>query len=137
MSSDSKTRAIIESAGQVATLLTDLMDHLDVLIGYWDIDQRCRLASRAYLDWFGRSNKEMIGISLRELLGTLYKLNLPQIEAAYRGEPQLFERSIPFPDGVGVRYSLASYIPRFMDGQVIGVFVHVSDVSPLKRLAGC
>jgi diguanylate cyclase (GGDEF) domain len=33
-----------------------------------------------------------------------------------------------------VRHSLATYIPRFVDGRVHGMFVHVADVGPLKQL---
>jgi len=46
---------------------------------------------------------------------------------------QVFEREIPAPDGK-VRHSLATYTPHLVEGQVRGIFVHVADVTPLKRL---
>jgi diguanylate cyclase (GGDEF)-like protein/PAS domain S-box-containing protein len=118
----------------VAALLTDLVDHLDAMVAYWDLDQRCRFANQAYKDWFGRGRDEMLGVSLKELLGQDYEMILPQIEAAYRGERQVFERAVPRPDGSGVRPSLATYIPRTLNGQVVGMYVHMADVEPLKRL---
>jgi diguanylate cyclase (GGDEF)-like protein/PAS domain S-box-containing protein len=115
-------------------LLHDLVDHLDAMVAYWDADQRCRFANRAYEDWFGRGRTQLLGTSLKELLGPLYELNRPHIDAAYRGEKQVFERAIPRPGGQGVRHSLATYLPRIVDGQVQGMFVHVADVEPLKKL---
>lgn len=115
-------------------LLLELVDHLDAMVAYWDSRQVCRFANMAYKDWFGRGRKELLGTTLRELLGPLYEMNLPHIEAAYRGERQVFERAIPRPDGSGMRQSLATYIPRRVDNQVVGMFVHVADVEPIKRL---
>ncbi|WP_374562250.1 diguanylate cyclase domain-containing protein [Ideonella sp.] len=118
----------------IGTLLIELVDHLDAMVAYWDADQVCRFANQAYQQWFGRGRQELLGVTLKELLGPLYEKNLPFIEAAYRGEKQVFERAIPRPDGHGSRHSLATYIPRLVDGRVVGIFVHVADVEPLKRL---
>lgn len=118
----------------VGELLLELVDHLDAMVAYWDNQQICRFANMAYKAWFGRSGRELLGISLKELLGPLYEMNLPHIEAALRGERQVFERAIPLPDGSGVRHSLATYYPRMVGGRVVGMFVHVADVEPLKRL---
>lgn len=120
-----------EDAG---ALLVDLVDHLDALVAYWDGDQRCRFANQTYKEWFGRGRQELLGITLKELLGPLYEQNRVHIDAAYRGEKQVFERAIPRPDGSGVRHSLATYVPRIVGGKVAGIFVHVADVEPLKRL---
>lgn len=115
-------------------LLLDLVDHLDAMLAYWDSQQTCRFANMAYKIWFGRGRKELLGTTMKELLGPLYEMNRPHIEAAYRGERQVFERAIPRPDGLGVRHSLATYIPRMVNNQVVGIFVHVADVEPIKRL---
>ena len=114
-------------------LLRRLVDTLSAMLAYWDAGQRCRFANRAYERWFGVSPEALIGTHLSELLGPLYALNLPYIEAALRGEPQQFEREIPDPAGGPPRHSLANYIPDIADGVVRGFFVHVSDVSEIKR----
>lgn len=116
-----------------ADLLIDLVDHLDAMVAYWNADQVCMFANAAYRGWFGKDRPELIGTTLQQLLGPLYVLNLPYIEAAYRGSKQVFERDIPSPDG-GIRQSLATYIPHVVEGEVRGIFVHVADVGPLKRL---
>jgi diguanylate cyclase (GGDEF)-like protein/PAS domain S-box-containing protein len=134
MPAKSEPRPAPEGNEEVGALLVELVDHLDAMVAYWDGEQRCRFANRAYKDWFGRGRKELLGTTLAELLGPLYVVNLPHIEAAYRGEKQVFQRPIPRPDGMGVRHSLATYTPRVVDGRVTGIFVHVADVEPLKKL---
>ena len=110
-----------------------VVDNVDVMLGYWDRDQRCRFANAAYKTWFGKSPRELLGRPLKELLGPIYELNLPHIRAALDGHIQVFERTIPLPDGT-VRHSLASYYPDVVDGVVRGFTVQVTDVTRLKQL---
>ena len=110
-----------------------LLDHLDAMVAYWDVNEVCVFANNAYRDWFGKNKAEVIGHTLRELLGPLYPLNVPYIKGALEGREQLFERDIPTPGGA-VRQSLATYTPHLIDGKVVGFFVHVADVSLLKDL---
>lgn len=74
----------------------------------------------------------MCGITMKELLGPLYELNLPYITAVLQGEKQVFERRIPRPTG-GFRESIATYTPYIIDGVVRGFFVHVADVTLLRE----
>ena len=114
-------------------LLRTIVDAIPAMLAYWDSTQRCRFANRAYERWFGVSPESLIGKHASELLGKLYPLNRPYIEAALRGEPQEFEREIPDPFGGPPRHSLASYIPDVVDGVVRGFFVLVTDISAIKR----
>ena len=110
-----------------------VMDNVDVMLGYWDRDLRCRFANAAYETWFGRPRGEILGITMKDLLGPLYELNLPYIQGALCGEVQMFERDIHTPDGT-TRHSLACYYPDISDGIVRGFSVQVADVSKLKWL---
>ncbi len=114
-------------------LLRVIADRLPAMLAYWDADQRCRFANRAYEKWFGVDPRAIIGIEMRQLLGHLYPLNLPFIEAALRGEEQEFERDIPNPEGGPPRHSLAQYIPDVADGKVRGFCVLVTDITRLKK----
>jgi diguanylate cyclase (GGDEF)-like protein/PAS domain S-box-containing protein len=120
-------------SADVQNLLVELVDHLDAMVAYWDTNQVCVFANAAYREWFGKGRSQLLGTTMKELLGPLYEKNLPYIEAAFRGEKQVFEREIPMPGG-GTRASLATYVPRVVDGVVQGIFVHVADVSSLKEL---
>jgi PAS domain S-box-containing protein len=117
----------------LSEIVLTLVDHLDAMLAYWDIDQVCVFANNAYLAWFGKTQEQMIGITLEGLLGPIYAKNQSYIRAAYAGQPQVFEREILAPDG-RVRYSLATYTPHVVDGAVRGIFVHVADVTPIKIL---
>jgi diguanylate cyclase (GGDEF)-like protein/PAS domain S-box-containing protein len=106
-------------------------DSVEAMLGYWDLELRCRYANSAYNVWFGRSKDDMLGIRMQELLGPLFELNLPHIVGAIQGETQQFERWITLPDGTQ-RHALASYYPDFSDGTMRGFNVHVADVTPIK-----
>ncbi len=113
-------------------LLRFLVDRMPAMIAYWGADQRCRFANRAYEKWFAVNPEELVGTTLQELLGPIYPLNLPYIEAALRGEEQLFEREIPDPAGGPPRQSQAHYLPDVIDGEVRGFCVLVVDISRRK-----
>src|SRR5690606_28595527 len=100
----------------VTDIVVELVDHLDAMIAFWDIDQVCVFANHAYLAWFGKTREQMIGITLEQLLGPIYPKNLPYIRAAYAGHVQVFEREIPTPDG-RIRHSLATYTPHVVGEQ--------------------
>jgi PAS domain S-box-containing protein len=112
-----------------------ILNGLPAMIGYWDRDLRNRMANHAYVDFFGKSPKEMRGIHISEVLGPeLYEKNLKYMEGALAGEPQLFDREIRTPSGE-IRYTQASYIPDVTeDGEVRGFFVLVTDITERRRI---
>ncbi|TDP62028.1 PAS domain S-box-containing protein [Roseateles toxinivorans] len=114
--------------------LRTVLDAMPSMIGYWDRNLDNRVANRAYHTWFGVDADTLPGRNMRELLGpTLFESNRPYIEAALRGEPQTFERSIPRPDGQGLRHSLAHYLPDRQGDEVKGFYVIVHDVTELNE----
>lgn len=115
-------------------LLQSLVDHVPAMLAYWDANQRCVFANRAYEVWFGVSPDALVGRTMRELLGAIYPLNLPFIEGALRGAAQQFEREIPDPLGGPPRYSQAHYVPDIVDGVVRGFYVLVADITQRRRL---
>ncbi len=124
-----------ESVTADPTVLPRIADMIPSMLAYWDSNLHCRFANRAYQRWFGVSPESLIGTHISNLLGPLYRLNLPYIEAALRGEPQEFEREIPDPAGGPSRHSLANYIPDVIGGSVRGFIALVTDISELKRTA--
>jgi len=118
---------------EIPRVVLELVDHIDAMVAYWDMNQECVFANDAYRQWFGKTRDELLGTRLETLLGPLYEKNLPYIRKAYEGHRQVFERSITSPDGT-VRHSLATYFPHVVGSEVQGIFVHVADVTPLKRL---
>ncbi|MBF0527861.1 MAG: PAS domain S-box protein [Deltaproteobacteria bacterium] len=114
--------------------LQSILDNLPSMIGYWDRNLYNRFGNQAYHAWFGIEPGRMSGKHIIEVIGEkLYQHNLRYIEAVLRGEPQIFERAIPSPDGQGLKHSLAHYIPDVQDGRVQGFYVLVSDITPIKK----
>ncbi|MDD5364658.1 MAG: PAS domain S-box protein [Gallionellaceae bacterium] len=110
-----------------------IADNIPALLGYWTQDLRYTFASREYTRLFGRSETEMRGIRIQELVGEeLFRIREPYIRAALAGEPQSFEGMLPKPDGETL-HVLAQYIPHKVDGQVQGVFGLVTDITAVKR----
>ncbi len=116
-------------ASQVAL---SVVNHIPAMVAYWDSEQRCVFSNDAYQKWFGRSPEQMRGMSLRELLGPIYEMNLPYITGALQGARQVFERQIKLPGGE-VRETIATYTPDVVEGMVRGFSVHVADVTPLRE----
>lgn len=117
------------NAPEIAHLV---INEISAMVAYWGRDEICRYANRAYMEWFGRTPEEMSRISLRELLGPLYELNLPQIQGVLAGKRQVLERQLRLPTGQ-VREVLASYDPHFVDGVVLGFSVYATDIGPLRQ----
>ncbi|MFC3625787.1 CHASE domain-containing protein [Vogesella amnigena] len=112
--------------------LEQVINALPSMIGYWDSKLVNRVANHAYSDWFGCDAGSLPGTRIQDLLGPeLFEKNRPYIEAALRGEPQIFEREIPKPCG-GSRFSLANYLPDIVNGVVRGFYVIVHDITPIK-----
>jgi PAS domain S-box-containing protein len=122
-----------ESDLETAGLVRTVVDKIPAMVAYWDKSQVCRFANRAYEKWFGVPPEAVVGKSMKELLGSLYALNLPHIENALRGEEQEFEREIPDPAQGPPRHSQAHYIPHVVDGEVQGLCVLVTDITRRKR----
>jgi PAS domain S-box-containing protein len=105
------------------------------MIGYWDNKLRNRYGNRAYSSWFNISPMHMLGMHIQEVIGEeRYRLYLPYIEGALRGEPQEFERTFASSDGKGLGYSLVKYIPDTVDGEVRGFFAIVTDMSDIRSV---
>lgn len=112
-----------------------IADTVPGLVAYWDKDLYCRFANKAYLEWFGKTPESILGTTLNDLLGAkLYTANETHIRGALEGKVQKFERTIIKPDG-SAGHTLATYIPdENEDGEVIGFFVYVSDVTSIKSI---
>lgn len=113
--------------------LSTLTDVIPGLISHWNTELFCTFANKEYSTWFGRSQKEMLGIHLRELLGEeLLRKDEPFIRSVLDGQSLYFERTLMKVDGE-VRSVWVNYMPDIDGNQVRGFYVLVTDVTDLKQ----
>ncbi|MCW2284067.1 PAS domain S-box-containing protein [Rhodoblastus acidophilus] len=129
-------RRVAERTAEVQAkerFLRMITDAAPGLLGYWDADLRNRFANRRYLEWFGVTPDWVEGRKISEVLGPeLNEAVAPYVRAVLKGEPQVFERSIPRLDG-GEVCVLTHYVPDIVEGEVRGFIVEISDISGFKQ----
>ncbi|MCV2370118.1 sensor histidine kinase [Roseateles oligotrophus] len=120
----------LQEARQIAQALSD---HVPGMLGYWTHDLRCSFANKEYLTWFKRSQQQMLGISMQELLGErLFSMNEPYIRGVLAGKDQQFERQLIRANGE-IGHTWAQYIAHKVNGEVRGFVALVLDISELKK----
>ncbi|MDP1027737.1 PAS domain-containing protein [Sphingomonas sp. KR1UV-12] len=105
-------------------------DSLPVLIGFIDRDLRYRFANKAYEDWMYRSPQEVLGRTVREIVGDQgFALREDAMRRALAGTPVSLALSWPHRDGRR-REAEIRYLPRRdADGTVDGFYIFALDVT--------
>lgn len=123
-----------------SSLTRDSLQHLRLMVdlmpsalAYVDRDLHCLFANQTLAKWLCKRAEGIVGMNVEEMFGTeLFSMNKPHIDAALRGEEQLFESFIQGPDGNEI-YGISNYIPDVVDDKVFGFLVNVTDISDLRR----
>ena len=114
--------------------LTNVLDALPSMIGYWDKGMVNRFANQAYRRWYGLEHSEMAGRHMPELLGPAVFGELQErIASVLRGEAQSFERRVVNQAMGGLRHWLTHYLPDIVDEQVRGFYVLSHDITALSE----
>ena len=82
--------------------LMGLADLLPVMTAFVDRSETYRFVNKRYSEWLGRSRREVLGMTMRELLGAKnYDDRKPMIDAAMKGERQFFAATFLLSWGLG------------------------------------
>lgn len=113
--------------------LRAVADNLPVLMVRWGRDMRYRFANKYAEKWYGRPESEIIGRTVPEVFGAkAYETVRPAIEAGLSGRTIQMEELLEYPDGT-TRHVDIAYIPdRAADGEILGCFALVQDISERK-----
>ena len=115
--------------------LLAISDAVPVMIAYCDASLHYRFVNRALAEWLERPRREILGKSMREVLGEAFPMREPMLNAALAGERQWFASSFEHPTR-GTLAVQTEYIPQYApDGKVAGLVMLVEDVTE-QRLAG-
>lgn len=122
-----------ERINENARFIRTITDNMPAMIAYWGTDLKCRFANKPHLNWFGKTAREMTGISKRELLGEHeFELHQQQIENVLQGHAESFERTFVNATG-NTMQTYTHYIPD-VDGEVVkGFYALIIDVTEIKR----
>jgi len=119
--------------------LRQISDTLPALIAYWDSSGICRFANRAHYQRFGVTPEQLVGMSFDQLFGArpgesahFDTERRRRIAATLRGEHQRFDQSNFAADGTP-RHWQCEYIPHIKDGQVLGMYALVVDITERKN----
>jgi PAS domain S-box-containing protein len=121
-------------AEEARDLLRVTMDNAPALMSYIDRECRYRRVNKSYELWFGRSDEQVYGRHMREVLGEeAWQAIVPHVERVLTGERVAFELRVPYAES-GTRWVYATYSPdRDAAGRVRGFVVHVLDITERKR----
>ena len=116
-----------------AALMRAMLDDLPALVAFISPDQIVLFASRRYAQAYATAPEELIGITVRELLGAdVYAQSEVFLRDALAGRAVNFERLVSHTGAV--RWERVTYVPqRDIAKQVSGVFALVDDITELKR----
>ncbi|MBK8397902.1 MAG: response regulator [Leptospiraceae bacterium] len=129
----SQSKILEESLIEQNNFIQRITNSIPGMLGYWTKELKNAFANIAYLEWFGKTPEEMIGISMRDLLGEeLFQKNESRIISALNGIAQRFVREIKKADG-SIGYTWSQYIPDIVNGEVKGFFVLITDITELKK----
>jgi diguanylate cyclase (GGDEF)-like protein/PAS domain S-box-containing protein len=111
------------------------LNALGLPVCYIDVDQRYRFVNRAFLDWSGKPQFEVIGREVVEVDGReLYQLYHAYLEAALNGERVTFERQLSSVKRNAFWVRVDYYPDRGPRGEIRGVLATYTDVDDIKQM---
>lgn len=125
-------KAAEETLAAHAAELRVITDNILGFISYVDREQCYQFVNAAYEDLYGQPREQIVGHSLRSMLGdAVYEQVRPYIERALCGETLQFEATLAYV--TGVRTIWATYVPDVdLHGTVQGFYALVTDISERK-----
>jgi PAS domain S-box-containing protein len=112
-----------------------LTDASPVLIAHVDAQERYQFVNQRYEEWFGVSRDQIIGRTVREILGEeAYQRADPYIRRVLRGEEVEFENHLVLPDG-RQRVALTHMVSEpDENGFIAGFYVAKWDITGPKQI---
>ena len=113
------------------TGLLALADLLPVMTAYIDRDRRVRFMNKPLADWLEQPRKELIGKTLREVIGeAAYAEREPMLAEAMKGQRVFFAATFDHPSR-GLVAAQSDYVPWIdpATGEADGVVIVVTDIT--------
>lgn len=109
-------------------------DRSPALMAHWNKDLINIHANELYTKYFSVTKEKIKGLHMNEVLSQeMIKKSESYVNEVLNGKTQIHEESILLPNGEQ-RETIVNYIPESKNGEIIGFFVYVSDISHLKKM---
>ncbi len=116
---------------QSSRFLETLTHGLPQPIIYWSKAGEAEFGNRAFCDWFQLNPADIDGQSVKQLMGENADGMTASLEAAISGRVIQIEQELSLPNDEK-KYTVINLLPNCSDGQILGVIMVISDVSPIK-----
>jgi diguanylate cyclase (GGDEF)-like protein/PAS domain S-box-containing protein len=114
--------------------LRQVIDSIPTPMCFVDAEGRYRYLNDAFVEYVGRPAEEVVGQSVRDILGEDRWLLLEPVVARVRaGESLSVERLVRFANG-RARWMTVRLSPRFRDGEYMGYYATTSDIHEQKMV---
>lgn len=134
-SAQEKLRSAQQSVEEKERQLREVIDAIPSPMVYCDADGCYRYVNKAFLDYIGLASTQVIGRTVRELLGEeRWAIFQPSLDRVRAGESMAVERQVKFADGRR-RWMNVRLTPRLdADGRFLGHFATTSDIHEQKMV---
>ncbi|MGB0580076.1 MAG: PAS domain S-box protein [Limisphaerales bacterium] len=110
-----------------------ITDNLPSLIAYIDRGERYKFVNRAYANYYERFDKEIMGRLVRDVIGEVdYRNAEPYIRGVLGGRMEVFQVTRTDSEH-RLHHFLGSYIPHEEDGEVLGFFALIHEITELQE----
>jgi len=112
--------------------LRQVIDSIPTPMCYVDADDCYRYVNDSFLSYVGLASEQIVGRSVREILGDdRWALLSPSMQRVRSGETLAVERFVRFADG-HKRWMTVRLTPRFVNGEYLGYYATTSDIHEQK-----
>jgi len=112
--------------------LRQVIDSIPTPMCYVDSEDRYRYVNDSFLAYVGLKPAQIVGRSVREVLGVdRWALLTPSMQRVRAGETLAVERLVGFADG-RKRWMTVRLTPRFVNGEYLGYYATTSDIHEQK-----
>jgi diguanylate cyclase (GGDEF)-like protein/PAS domain S-box-containing protein len=114
--------------------LRQVIDSIPTPMCYVDAGTHYRYVNDAFLDYIGKRAEEIVGHSVRDVLGEeRWSLLQPHLERVKKGESLAVERLVRYADGRS-RWMNVRLSPRIVEGKYLGYYATTSDIHEQKTV---
>jgi PAS domain S-box-containing protein len=114
--------------------LRQVIDSIPTPMCYVDAGTHYRYVNDSFLEYIGKRADEIVGHSVREVLGEeRWALLQPHLERVRNGESLAVERLVRYADG-RARWMNVRLSPRIVDGRYLGYYATTSDIHEQKAV---